>query len=125
MKRKFPRIKKRVLIVGILLLFVIISCSAYYLHLIPSAAVLSHALEPRAVAVSPLVGGTSASLSTPLEKPLVADFFGSPADLYTPLTMRFFDMSRGEPSSDIWDFGDNSTSITKNPVHEVRGRGDL
>lgn len=124
MKRVFPRIKKKVLVTGVIVLAVIILGAAYALHLLPGTATLSHAFEPRATA-GPVttLGSPAAILSTPLNKPLIADFSSSPVDLYTPLDVQFLDLSRGEPVSWQWDFGDNTSSAQQHPVHEYLAPG--
>ncbi|MGD0079331.1 MAG: PKD domain-containing protein [Methanoregula sp.] len=124
MKRSFPRIKKRVLIAGILFMVLLLAGAASFFHLLPGPAALARVLEPRAPA-SPTtpIGGMAASLSVPLQKPLIADFSGSRPDLYTPLTMKFLDLSRGDPVTWYWDFGDNSTSDSRFPVHQYASPG--
>jgi PKD repeat protein len=47
----------------------------------------------------------------------------SPTTGQAPLYVSFTDMSTGVPSSWSWDFGDGSTSTTKNPVHTYTNPG--
>ncbi|HOJ95484.1 MAG TPA: PKD domain-containing protein [Methanospirillum sp.] len=46
-----------------------------------------------------------------------ADFTGGPQTGPAPLAVSFTDMSKGEPKTWVWDFGDGTTSNDKNPVH--------
>ena len=65
-----------------------------------------------------------APLEVPLTKPLIADFLtSSPDNQSDPLSVQFFDMSRGDPDTRKWDFGDNTTSIDQNPVHDYAQQG--
>jgi PKD repeat protein len=49
----------------------------------------------------------------------VADFSGTPTSGFSPLTVRFNDISTGfvNPVAYLWDFGDGSTSTERNPSH--------
>lgn len=52
--------------------------------------------------------------------PLVPVFTDFISDVHVgdpPLTVQFWDVSRGTPSQYFWSFGDGSTSELKNPVH--------
>ena len=46
-----------------------------------------------------------------------ADFTGGPQSGPAPLSVSFSDLSKGDPDSWFWDFGDGATSTEKNPVH--------
>ena len=46
-----------------------------------------------------------------------ADFTADVTSGTDPLTVQFTDRSTGEPSSYLWDFGDDTTSTDPNPVH--------
>jgi serine/threonine protein kinase len=52
-----------------------------------------------------------------VEVPLKADFTADMTSGDAPLTVRFTDMSTGNPTSWSWDFGDGSTSTDRNPTH--------
>ncbi len=54
---------------------------------------------------------------------LVADFVANPLKGYQPLTVQFTDKSAGKPSSWKWDFGDNTSSTEKNPLHTYQNSG--
>ena len=41
-----------------------------------------------------------------------------------PLTVRFTDISTGNPTAWLWDFGDNATSTEQNPVHTYTAPGN-
>lgn len=49
--------------------------------------------------------------------PPQARFYGVPGTDLIPLTIQFFDVSTGEPTSRVWDFGDGQCSTEKNPTH--------
>jgi PKD repeat protein len=69
------------------------------------------------------LAGAGAPLTIPLAKPLIADFLASPENQSDPLSVQFFDMSRGDPDTRKWDFGDNTTSTDQNPVHDYAQQG--
>jgi len=118
------KIKKKVIIPGIAVLVILIIVAAFFLHLLPSLGSLNHMLEPKASAVMiPSIDDASGVLSTPLEKPLIAEFSAAPVDRYTPLNLQFLDLSRGDPISWQWDFGDNSSSQLQHPVHAYSQNG--
>jgi len=52
-----------------------------------------------------------------VDSPPDADFYGSPEQGFTPLTVHFKDTSCGAPKTWKWDFGDGSTSTMQNPQH--------
>jgi len=49
--------------------------------------------------------------------PISADFSSDVRIGDPPLTVQFWDLSRGAPSQFLWNFGDGTTSDQKNPVH--------
>lgn len=49
--------------------------------------------------------------------PSKADFSVSPVSGEIPLTVRFNDLSAGNPTSWLWSFGDGTTSAERNPSH--------
>jgi PKD repeat protein len=49
--------------------------------------------------------------------PVVAEFSGTPLTGSAPLTVQFSDLTTGNPSSWLWDFGDSTTSNSQNPSH--------
>jgi PKD repeat protein len=49
--------------------------------------------------------------------PPVANFTFTPDSGYAPLEVSFEDLSTGDPTSWFWDFGDNTSSTLKNPIH--------
>lgn len=52
------------------------------------------------------------------EDVLIADFTGEPASGVVPLTVTFTDLSTGGPDAWAWDFGDGTTDMVTNPVHQ-------
>lgn len=60
-----------------------------------------------------------------LEKPAIpsANFWATPITGKVPLQVQFTDKSTGVPTSWLWNFGDKSTSIDKNPVHQYTKAG--
>ena len=49
--------------------------------------------------------------------PVIADFISDVNVGDPPLTVQFWDVSRGAPSEYFWSFGDGTTSELKNPIH--------
>lgn len=54
---------------------------------------------------------------------LVSNFWASPLEGPVPLTVEFVNKSVGTVNSQIWDFGDSSTSSQKNPFHTYQTSG--
>ena len=52
-----------------------------------------------------------------VDSPPEADFYGSPAYGFTPLTVQFRDTSCGSPETWLWDFGDGNTSTLQEPPY--------
>lgn len=57
------------------------------------------------------------------DPPLTADFSADTTTGGVPLTVNFTDLSSGEPSGWLWDFGDGATSTEQNPVHTYSSPG--
>lgn len=53
----------------------------------------------------------------------ITDFIGGPLTGESPLSVIFTDLSIGNPSSWLWDFGDGNTSTSQNPVHTYNAGG--
>jgi len=47
----------------------------------------------------------------------VAEFAASPTSGPAPLSVQFLDLSTGNPTSWLWDFGDGQSSTDQNPAH--------
>jgi PKD repeat protein len=60
----------------------------------------------------------------PDSTPPVADFAGTPTTGFVPLNVQFNDLTTGNPTSWLWDFGDGSpTSAQQNPAHTYANAG--
>lgn len=57
------------------------------------------------------------------DPPLNADFSADTTTGGIPLTVNFTDLSSGEPSGWLWDFGDGATSTEQNPGHTYNAPG--
>ncbi len=55
--------------------------------------------------------------------PPEADFSGSPLSGAAPLTVAFVDLSRGEVSAWLWEFGDGASSVEQAPIHTYTDPG--
>ncbi len=53
----------------------------------------------------------------------IAQFSASPITGATPLNVTFKDTSINIPTSWLWDFGDNTTSVIQHPVHSYANAG--
>lgn len=58
------------------------------------------------------------------QPPPTAGFRATPLNGTAPLKVTFTDTSTGEPSSWLWDFGDNTTSTEQNPIHTYTAAGN-
>jgi len=54
---------------------------------------------------------------TPVPGKIIAQFSAYPTTGNAPLTVDFKDMSSGNPTSWVWDFGDGAQSTVQNPSH--------
>lgn len=121
---RFPRVKKRFIYIAAGTVILGILAALFLLHLLPSPGSIGHFMEPKATPLKPSFSGNSSeSLDALMNPPLVVDYSGEPDAGYSPLTIRFFDMSRGSPGSWEWDFGDGTNSSEQNPVHTYQQRG--
>jgi PKD repeat protein len=121
---KLPKIKKGrvVAILGIVAVILILAAAAL-LHLVPGPGTLAHAFDPKATAISTEMQSGESALATPMNPPLVADFSSAPEEQYSPLLIRFLDLSRGTPEAWHWDFGDNTVSALQHPLHQYTRAG--
>jgi PKD repeat protein len=118
MKIRFPKIRKKILLTGLLCLALAILGIAAYFYLLPALKGAPYIYELKAVPVPvQALDGADAGLAGSLAKPLIADFSAVPDHAFNPLEVGFFDESRGDPTSWAWDFGDNQTSALQNPIH--------
>jgi PKD repeat protein len=122
---RLPKIKKKTAGLVLLVLVLILLAAGFLFHVLPAPDTLGHYIEPKATpAKPPLLAGAAAGLATRMNLPLIADATGSPDTDYSPHTIRFFDLSRGNPRAWHWDFGDGTSSEDQNPVHEYREKGE-
>ena len=54
---------------------------------------------------------------------LQAEFSGAPTSGRTPLLVLFTDLTKGNPSRWVWDFGDGNSAFSENPIHSYDLRG--
>jgi len=62
------------------------------------------------------------TVTAPVKKP-IADFSANPRTGYTPLSVQFTDISRNNPTTWTWNFGDGVTSDIRNPMHKYDKSG--
>jgi PKD repeat protein len=115
---------KLLMMVGVCVLLAIISagCTTQPPITAPPSPTLTAATTPGMTPASPPPTETIVPQLTPSPTPLsimppIAQFTASPTAGKVPLTVSFTDTSTGSPTSWAWDFGDGSTSRSKNPVH--------
>jgi PKD repeat protein len=94
----------------------------------PSSPTPSETMTPEMTLTSPLPTETVYPELTPSPTiisipPPIARFTASPTAGKVPLTVYFTDLSTGSPTSWAWDFGDNTTSNLRNPVHTYTVHG--
>jgi YVTN family beta-propeller protein len=92
------------------------------LHTYIKAGSLTVNLTATNAAGSGKVTKTSYIVVTKPVKP-VAAFSATPTSGTKPLKVQFTDKSTGSPTSWKWDFGDKSTSTTRNPAHKYTKAG--
>ena len=61
--------------------------------------------------------------STPVPGSLVASFEAVPLSGSAPLTVQFVDISIGDPTLWVWNFGDGTSSLEQYPVHTFTNPG--
>ncbi|ABS56933.1 PKD domain containing protein [Methanoregula boonei 6A8] len=123
-KLRLPRLKKQARIPILIAICVILVALGLLFHILPGPGSLAHFFEAKTSTESlQSVGGATTGLAEPLAPPLIADFLASPGYQSNPLSVQFFDMSRGSPGAWQWDFGDNSSSSLQYPVHEYASGG--
>ena len=121
---RLPRIKRRTVGIGLIILVLIIIAAGFWFHLLPAPNTLGHYIEAKTTPDKlPTLAGVSAGLTTRINLPLIVDFASAPDTDYSPLTIRFFDLSRGTPGIWHWDFGDGTTSAVQHPVHQYQQPG--
>ncbi len=54
----------------------------------------------------------------------VADFIAEPTSGNSPLAVQFHDISLGNPTTFLWDFGDGEQSTMQSPSHTYNGHGN-
>jgi len=121
---RFPRIKKRSLlaVLGIAILLLVVV--GIFFQILPGPGTLPRFFESKAspVTLHPLADAVN-SITVPMNRPLIADFLHAPALDYTPLSIRFLDLSRGSPATWDWDFGDGTTGSLQDQVHVYQNPG--
>ena len=60
---------------------------------------------------------TKTQFVTVTPRAIKADFSADPRSGDAPLTVRFTDLSTGNPTMWAWDFGDGATDMVANPTH--------
>jgi len=68
-----------------------------------------------------IVGSTPTPTPTP--EPLQVNFNSDIKEGFEPLTVKFTDLSTGNPTKWLWDFGDGSKATQKDPVHKYLFKG--
>ena len=66
---------------------------------------------------------SSSTINVSAVSAVVADFNASITSGQAPLTVQFFDISTGNPTTWYWDFGDGTNSTINNPSHTYQTTG--
>ena len=121
---RFPRVKKRSVLVVLGIAILLLIAAGIFFHILPGPGTVARFFEPKASpeTLHPLADAVNA-ITMPMNSPLIADFLHAPVSEYTPLTIRFLDMSRGAPATWEWDFGDGANASSQDQVHEYRRTG--
>ncbi|MGA2917197.1 PKD domain-containing protein [Methanoregula sp.] len=121
---RFPRLKKRSVLAVLGIAILILIAAGIFFHILPGPGALARFFEPKAspAVLNPLAGAVN-SVTAPMNRPLIADFLHASASEYTPLSIRFIDLSRGSPATWDWDFGDGTTGSLQDQVHEYQKSG--
>ncbi|MDP3565354.1 MAG: PKD domain-containing protein [Methanoregula sp.] len=116
--------KKKIIYLSIGVLLIILIAAGFIFHILPGPATMGNYFLPKA-GPQPLhpLADTADLLQIRLNSPMFAGFVSSPEYEYTPLTLRFLDLSRGTPASWQWDFGDGTRSTLQSPVHTFQKDG--
>ena len=121
---RLPRIKKRTIGIGLVIIVLALIAAGFWFHVLPAPNTLGHYIEGKATPDKlPMLAGASAALTTRMNLPLIVDFSSAPDTDYSPLNLRFFDISRGTPGTWHWDFGDGTSSALQHPVHQYQQPG--
>jgi PKD repeat protein len=70
----------------------------------------------------PAISNASSVAAIAVDPP-IADFSGTPQTGTLPLSVDFTDLSTNDPTSWLWDFGDDETSTEQHPTHEYAEAG--
>ena len=116
---RFPRIKKRSLLVVLGILIILLIAAGIFFHILPGPGTLARYFEPKEglEVLHPLADAKN-SIAAAMNRPLIADFLHAQSSDYSPLSIRFLDMSRGSPATWDWDFGDGTHAGSKDQIHE-------
>jgi len=90
--------------------------SDFYLRSWPWMPCLVFCTESLALA-STFTNGFLYKTGTPFPPAPIANFLGVPLYGFSPLNVQFTDTSTNNPTSWLWDFGDDLFSLEQNPLH--------